>query len=180
VVYLTEPPECKKLSYFMRSNIARLGLGIVALSIFSAVPASAANVEMRVLTANDTGAICPDKVTLTETPRPYREGGYTIDGSANLKAIAENMTIAATDDYSVTWVGKLKPKYSKCTATAGITRIGNEAYQGHSYLRLRFMNGKVYLILDMTGQADANDFTTVILQKSVRNGNPTWSWGGTD
>ncbi len=67
----------------MRSNVALLGLGIVALSIFSAIPASAANVEMRILSAStvqDSSVRCPDKVILTETSRPYREGGYTIDG----------------------------------------------------------------------------------------------------
>lgn len=167
----------------MRLNISLLGLGIVALSIFSAVPARAANIEMRIFTANDvedSRSFCPDKVTLTETSRPYREGGYTIDGSADLKAIAENMAISATDDFSVTWVGKLKPKYSKCKATASMTRVGGEAYQGHSYLRLRLVNGNAYLILDMTGKPDANSFTTVILQQSVRNGNPIWTWGGTD
>ncbi len=167
----------------MQSHIARFGLGMAALAIFSASSVGATPIEMRVLSASnaqDPGVLCPDKVNLTETSRPYREGGYTIDGSANLSAIADNFTIATTDDFSVTWVGKLKPKYSKCKATAGIFRVGGEAYQGHSYLRLRFVRGKVCLILDMTGKPDANDFTTVILQKSVRNGNPSWTWGGTD
>ncbi|MBE9009971.1 hypothetical protein IQ250_07095 [Pseudanabaenaceae cyanobacterium LEGE 13415] len=153
------------------------------LSILSAATVNAATIEMRVLPTNDgqnPGNLCPEKVTLTETSRPYREGGYTIDGSANLSAIAEKMTIANTDDFSAIWVGTLKPKYSKCKATAGIARIEGEAYQGHSYLRLRFVKGKVYLILDMTGKNDANDLTTVILERSVRNGNPTWTWGGTD
>lgn len=164
----------------MRSNAALFAL---VLSIFSAVSVNAAPVEMRVSAPSnvqDSGVRCPTKVMLTETSRPYREGGYTIDGAADLSAIAEKFTIAATDDFSVTWVGKLRPSYSKCKATAGMARVGDEAYQGHSYLRLRLVNGKAYLILDMTGQTDANDFTTVILQKSVRNGNPTWTWGGTD
>ncbi|MGG6267839.1 hypothetical protein ACQ4M3_14695 [Leptolyngbya sp. AN03gr2] len=153
------------------------------LSVLSAIAVNAAPIEMRVLPAIDAqnpGNLCPEKVTLTETSRPYREGGYTIDGSANLSSIAEKMTIATTDDFSVTWIGTLKPKYSKCKATASMARIEGEAYQGHSYLRLRFVKGKVYLILDMTGKNDANDFTTVILQRSVRNGNPSWTWGGTD
>ncbi|BAU10837.1 hypothetical protein LEP3755_13290 [Leptolyngbya sp. NIES-3755] len=153
------------------------------LSLFSVATANAATIEMRVLPtidAQNPGNLCPEKVMLTETSRPYREGGYTIDGSANLSLIADKFTIATTDDFSVTWVGTLKPKYSKCKATAGMAQIQGEAYQGHSYLRLRFAKGKVYLILDMTGKTDANDFTTVILQRSVRSGSPSWTWGGTD
>ncbi|MBD1845506.1 hypothetical protein H6F89_19250 [Cyanobacteria bacterium FACHB-63] len=166
----------------MRSNPALFALGISALFWFPAISANAAPIKMQVLAANigQNTVRCPNEVTLTEASRPYREGGYTIDGSANLSAIAEKMTIATTDDFSVTWVGKLKPQYSKCKATAGITRIDGKAYQGHSHLRLRFANGKIYLILDMTGKADANGFTTVILQRSARNGNPSWTWGGTD
>jgi hypothetical protein len=167
----------------MQWNTALLGVGMSVLSVLPAVSAGAANIEMQVLTAieaQNSGGRCPDKVIVTETPRPYREGGYTIDGSANLGAIVENFTIANTDDFSVTWVAKLKPQYSKCKATAGMAKVGGETYQGHSYLRLRFVGGKAYLILDMTGMTDANQLTTAILKKSVRNGNPIWSWGGTD
>jgi hypothetical protein len=158
-------------------------VGVSVLSMFPAVSASAANIEMRVSTlidAQGSKVRCPEKVTLTENPRPYREGGYTIDGSANLSAIVENFTIATKDDFSVTWVGKLKPQYSKCKATAGMAKVGGETYQGHSYLRLRFVGGKAYLILDMTGMTDANEMTTAILKASVRQGNPIWAWGGTD
>jgi hypothetical protein len=45
---------------------------------------------------------------------------------------------------------------------------------------MRFINGKAYLILDMTGMRDANSLTTVIIKQDVKNGNPIWSWGGTD
>ncbi|MGV0026578.1 hypothetical protein [Phormidesmis priestleyi] len=162
---------------------AVLGVGMSVLSVLPTASASAANIEMRVskaIESQDSSVRCPDKVIVTETSRPYREGGYTIDGSANLSAIVENFTIATTDDFSVTWVGKLKPQYSKCKATAGMAKVGGETYQGHSYLRLRFVGGKAYLILDMTGMNDANNLTTAILKKSVRNGNPIWSWGGTD
>jgi hypothetical protein len=42
------------------------------------------------------------------------------------------------------------------------------------------VNENVYLILDMTGMSDANRLTAVILKKDVKNGNPIWTWGGTD
>ncbi|KAM3093061.1 hypothetical protein ACKFKF_30145 [Phormidesmis sp. 146-12] len=167
----------------MQWNAALLSVGVAILSVLPAVSASAASIEMRVLDAIDaqgSNGRCPEKVVLTEASRPYREGGYTIDGSANLSAIVEKVAIAATDDFSVTWVGKLKPQYSKCRATASMAKVGGAAYQGHSYLRMRFVGGKAYLILDMTGMSDANDSTTVILNKSVKNGNPNWTWGGTD
>jgi len=157
------------------------GLGITALALLTTMPAQARSVEMQVYRAIDTQTVrCPEKVTVTENPRPYREGGYTIDGSANLSQLADRFTVAAVDDFSVTWVGTLKPAYRQCKATARIVKSDNEAYLSNSYIRLRFTGGKVYLILDMTGMSDANGLTTAILRKGVRNGNPVWSWGGTD
>jgi hypothetical protein len=38
----------------------------------------------------------------------------------------------------------------------------------------------VYAVLDMTGLQDANQFTPVILFKGMKQGNPRWTWGGTD
>jgi hypothetical protein len=131
----------------------------------------------------DSGAtfpICPNTVSLTETPRPYREGGYTKDGSASLSWFARPFKIEKSDEFSVTWVAPLQIKYHNCKATARITQINGERFEGHSYLRMRFIKDKVYLILDMTGMNDANRLTTVILKKAVENGNPIWSWGGTD
>lgn len=159
-----------------------LGLGI-ATSLLSNLPVQAASLELQVLKAIDTqnpGIRCPAKVVVTETSQPYREGSYAIDGSANLSTIANGWTIANSDDFSVTWVGKLKPQYSQCKATARIGKDGNEGYAGHSYLRMRFVGGKAYLILDMTGMSDANSLTPAILKKSVQSGKPVWSWGGTD
>ena len=80
----------------------------------------------------------------------------------------------------MTWVANLQVKYRRCKGTAGITKYNDEQFEGHSYLRMRFENGKVYLILDMTGMRDANGLTPVILNRSVKNGNPVWTWGGTD
>lgn len=160
-----------------------LGLAIIALSALPAMSASAANVELKIAKLVDPGAQtsrCPDKVIVTETPKPYREGSYAIDGSANLTSIAESFTIASSDDFSTTWVAKLKPAYSKCRGTARMVKVDRESYAGHSYLRLRLAGGKAYLILDMTGMSDANNLTPAILKKSVQSGNPVWSWGGTD
>ncbi len=169
-------------SLFMKPRFSLLGIGIVA-SLLSSLPAHAANLDLKVLRAIDTqdpNVRCPAKVVITETSQPYREGSYAIDGTANLSAIATGFTIASSDDFSVTWVGKLKPQYSRCKATARIVKSDNEDFSGHSYLRMRFVGGKAYLILDMTGMSDANNLTPAILKKSVRGDKPIWSWGGTD
>jgi hypothetical protein len=123
---------------------------------------------------------CPDTLTVTETLQPYREGSYGIDGRADLTAIATDGAIASSDPFSVTWVGTLQPQYRDCQAAAGMVSIDGEDYQGHSYLRLRLTEGKVYLILDMTGLRDPNNYTTVIINQGVDHGQPTWSWGGSD
>lgn len=157
------------------------GLGLTALALLTTLPAQARSIEMQVYPAIDTQTVrCPERLTVTEQPQPYREGGYTIDGSANLSQLTDRVAIATSDEFSVTWVGTLKPAYRQCKATARIVKNDNEAYLSHSYLRLRLTGGKVYLILDMTGMSDANGLTTAILRKGVRNGNPVWSWGGTD
>jgi hypothetical protein len=164
----------------MRFTRSMMGLGLTALALGITLPAQARSVEMQVYPTLNSSGRCPEKLTLTEQPQPYREGSYTIDGSANLSQIADRFTVASSDEFSVTWVGTLKPAYRQCKATARNVKSGTEAYLGHSYLRLRFTGGKVYLILDMTGNSDASGFTTTILRKGVQQGNPTWSWGGTD
>ncbi len=166
----------------MKPQFSLIGISIAA-SLLSSLPAHAANLDLEVFKAIDTqdpNVRCPAKVVVSETPQPYREGGYTIDGTANLSAIATGFTIASNDEFSVTWVGKLKPQYRQCKATARIVKSDNEDFSGHSHLRMRFVGGKAYLILDMTGMSDANRLTTAILKKSVRNDKPIWSWGGTD
>lgn len=124
--------------------------------------------------------ICPNEVIVDQKARPYYEGGYTIDGSAKLDWLAGKFKVLASDDFSVTWVAKLQPKYQSCHATAGISNAHNEDFRGHSYLRMRFAKGNVYLILDMTAMYDANDYTPVIVKKEVKDGNPIWTWSGTD
>lgn len=123
---------------------------------------------------DDYEANCPEQVTVNEESEPY-EGGFKVDGRAQLRAIASPFLIVDQDAFSVTWAASLKPQYSQCKATAG---LGDE--RGTSHLRMRFIEGQVFLILDMTGLRDANGFTTEILSQSVENGNPVWQWGGTD
>ncbi len=123
---------------------------------------------------------CPTEIAIAETPRPYQEGGYTIDGIASLSWLARTFKIEQSDNFSVIWAGKLQPKYANCRASASISKMDGEDFTGHSYLRMRLIDKKAYLILDMTGMRDANDLTTVILQKGVKSGNPTWTWGGSD
>lgn len=147
------------------------------------LPAQAAPIKLQVFQSIDAQAnnrTCPTTVTVMQQSQPYREGSYTIEGSAKLGWLADNFTLAASDAFSATWVAKLKPQYSKCKATAGMTQQGSDRYQGHSYLRLRFVEGKVYLVLDMTGMSDANGLTPAITRKGVQQGNPVWSWAGTD
>ena len=124
--------------------------------------------------------LCPTEITVTEASRPYSEGGYTIDGNASLSWLAKAFQIEQRDEFSVTWVAKLQPQYANCQASAKISKMDGEPFEGQSYLRMRLINKKAYLILDMTGMGDANGLTTVILQKSVKSGNPIWTWGGTD
>jgi len=127
-----------------------------------------------------TFSLCPTEVSLTQTPSPYTEGGYTINGSASLGWFAREFRIEKSDEFSVTWVANLQTKYRNCKGTAGIAKYNDEPFSGHSYLRMRFVNNMAYLILDMTGMRDANGLTPVILKKGVKNGNPFWTWGGTD
>ena len=123
---------------------------------------------------------CPKKVVAYQTPQLYREGGFATDGMVRLSDIATQVAVAQTDPFSVTWVGNLKPAFQSCQATAGMAVVDGSPYTDHSYLRLRILGGKVHFILDMTGVRDANGFTAVILSKKVVQGNPRWTWGGTD
>ena len=133
------------------------------------------------LNTRDTFPICPTEFSLTQTSRPYYEGGYTIDGSAeSLGWFARSFKIENKDEFSTTWVAKLQTKYQNCQGAAIITKINDEPFNGHSYLRMRFIKQKAYLILDMTGMRDANGLTPVIIKKDVQDGHPIWSWSGTD
>lgn len=159
----------------MISKDLLLSLGIVAGICMLSIPVQAEPVVLQVGQSLDTyEANCPKQVTVNEDSEAY-EGGFKVNGRADLRSLAGPFSIVNQDAFSVTWVATLKPQYSQCKATAG---LGDE--RGISYLRMRFVDGKVSLILDMTGLRDANGFTSEILSQSVKNGNPVWQWGGTD
>ncbi|MBF2008093.1 hypothetical protein ACF3DV_07930 [Chlorogloeopsis fritschii PCC 9212] len=156
-------------------------LGTTVFAFFPAISVQASQVELGVFKSVDAPkSNCPQKVIVTEQRAPYYEGGYTVNGQAKLSSFAQPFTLASFDRFSVTWVANLKPAFQKCVAAGGIIKYGNETYNSHSYLRVRFNGGKVYLILDMTGNRDVNNFTPSINKKSVSTGNPTWSWSGSD
>jgi hypothetical protein len=162
-----------------------LGGAIVSLGIWSLLGngAMARTFEFKVrplLTSSSNASPCPDRVIAYETPKPYQEGGYSTDGMVNLSAIATNISLSKSDPFSATWVGTLKEGFKNCRAAAGIANVDSAPYPHHSYMRLQFLEGKVYFILDMTGLQDANGYTTQILEKTMRAANPRWNWGGTD
>lgn len=148
------------------------GLGSVAFA------RKATLIVLPTLNASDTG--CPAELVAYETPRPYSPGGYATDGMIQLGEIATDISVSQADDFSVVWVGTLKPDYASCEATAGISTIDGENFQGHSHIRVQLSGGQARAILDMTGVSDPNGFTSVILFQGMRGGNPRWAWGGTD
>ncbi|MGF1600810.1 MAG: hypothetical protein ACFCU8_02120 [Thermosynechococcaceae cyanobacterium] len=160
----------------------RFLLGLLPLALLGLAPAQASTLDLKLLQLNDDQQSkgCPAKVIAYQTPQPYREGGYSTDGMIRLDAIATNIQLTETTPFSVTWSGPLKPQYKACRATAGMSVVDGSPYEGHSYLRMQIINGQASVILDMTGMRDANDYTTVILFKGMRDGNPRWTWGGTD
>jgi len=123
---------------------------------------------------------CPQTIALIETFQPYREGSYGVNGRAALGPVATGWRLAGRDPFSATWVGTLRSPYQRCTASAGIVRSDNAPYKEHSYLRLRFSGGQAQLILDMTGLRDPNGYTPAILSAGLSQGQPVWSWGGSD
>jgi hypothetical protein len=167
-------------------SLKYLILGTV-MSLMTLVPSLSAqaqtkaqNIELKVYTENQDKKSCPNKFTAKEQAQPYREGGFATDGSANLSAIATNISITASNNYSVTWVGTLKPNYAKCLASAGISAVDGTKYEGNSRLRMHFVKGKVYFMLDLAGESDPNNYPLIVLKKGLKNGNPIWTWGGSD
>jgi hypothetical protein len=162
-----------------------IGASIVFLPLLSNWNVLAQNqsqkIELKVYSQNDQKQSCPEKVIVTEQSRPYQEGSFTKDGSVNLSAYASNISVLSSNEFSVTWMGKLKPRYAKCLASAGMAKVDGEDYSGNvNYLRMHFVKGKVYFILDLAGGFDPNSYPLVVVNKSLKNGNPTWSWGGSD
>ncbi|WP_414754977.1 hypothetical protein [Anabaena sp. CCY 9910] len=159
--------------------------GIALVPMLSSLSTSAQNpsqnIELKVYSENEQKQSCPDKVLVTEKPRPYQEGSFTTDGSVNLSNYASNISVLTSNNFSVTWVGKLKPRYAKCSASAGMSKVDGQDYSGSiNYLRMHFVKGKIYFILDLAGGFDPNNYPLVVLKNSLKNGNPAWSWGGSD
>ena len=162
--------------------VSKACLWAIPLSLLTNLGAAAlaTTFELNVLPLNGPESNCPEKLIAYETARPRSPGGYATDGMIQLAAIATDISATQKDDFSATWTGTLKPEYSTCTASAGMTLTDGEAYQGHSYLRVQLVGGKATVILDMTGMRDANNFTATLLEQTLRDGNPRWAWGGTD
>lgn len=153
-----------------------LSLGVALPVCFLSIPAQAEPLVLEVYPFSDASdAICPQQIVVIEEAKAF-SGRFTVDGKAELKAFAESFSIVNKDAFSVTWEAKLNPQYRQCKATAGLS--DDSRYL--SYLRMRFIDGKVLLILDMTGLRDVNRFTPTIFSQDVKNGNPVWQWGGTD
>ncbi len=129
------------------------------------------------LDAYDEGS-CPENVTVITTSSPYREGGYDALGLAQLSKIAGPARFEASDRFSTTWRARLKPQYRSCIGTGGL--VDEDGSPNPSFMRMRFENGYVDFILDMTGYSDVNDYTLNILYQNIEAGNPVWRWGGTD
>lgn len=158
-------------------------LGSLPLSLLSSLGAAAlaSTIELSVLPTLDGPQVrCPAGLIAHETHRPYVEGGFSIDGMVKLRDIATNIRLSQSDQFSATWVGTLKPEYRNCQASGGMVSIDGAAHEANSYIRIQLVNGQVKAILDMTGMRDANGFTAVILFKGLRDGNPRWTWGGSD
>lgn len=163
-------------------NFRRALLWSVPLSFLSSLgtAALATTINLNVLPLNGPQENCPESLTAYETGRPPAPGGYATDGMIQLAAIATNISATQLTDFSAIWTGTLKPEFSDCKATAGISVVDGEAYVGHSYLRVQLIDGQAKVILDMTGMRDANGFTATLIEQTMREGNPRWAWGGTD
>ncbi|HSM81763.1 MAG TPA: hypothetical protein VLS96_08755 [Nodosilinea sp.] len=160
-----------------------LSLPLALLSSWG-LTALASTIELSVLPLSSRlpgpPPVCPERIIAHETAQPFVEGGFATDGMIKLRDIATNIQLSQSDRFSATWVGTLKPEYRNCVASGGMVQLDGEDYQGSSYLRVQLVNGQVRAILDMTGIRDANGFTTVITFKGLREGNPRWTWAGSD
>ncbi|PAX59944.1 hypothetical protein CK510_04405 [Brunnivagina elsteri CCALA 953] len=151
------------------------------MSSVTGLRVQAETIDLKINSENEQKNDCPNKFSITEKAQPYREGGFAVDGTANLGLIATNISMTASNSFSATWTGTLKPKFAKCLASAGMTTVDGKKYEGNTnYLRIHFVKGKVYLMLDLAGASDPNNYPLIVLKKGAKNGNLTWTWGGTD
>lgn len=166
----------------LQTKLGTALLWSLPLSLLSSLGAAAlaTTLELNLLPANGPEGNCPESLIAHETPQPFFEGGFATDGMIKLREIATNIRVLQSDLFSTTWVGTLKPEYRNCQASAIINTLDGEAWQRHSYLRVQLVNGQARVTLDMTGVGDANGFTSAITFKGIRDGNPRWTWAGTD
>ena len=152
------------------------------LSVLSSLgtAALATTIELSVLPTTANEGNCPASLIAHETSQPYFEGGFARDGMIKLGEVATNIRVLESDVFRATWVGTLKPEYRSCEGSAIINSIDAVTYEGHSYLAVHFINGQARATLDMTGIPDANGFTSSLIFNGLRQGNPRWTWGGTD
>ena len=120
---------------------------------------------------------CPQTLTAIETMAPYREGSYAWSGSADFRAFAGPFKILRQDPFTVVWQADLKAPYRQCQGTAA-PKGDDQGDYGH--LGMRFLKGKVELVLDMTGKPDANQYTAGISYAKVKDGMPIWGCEGSD
>ena len=77
-----------------------LGASIVLLPLLSNLSVPAQNqsqkIELKVYSQNEQKQSCPEKVIVTEQSRPYQEGSFTTDGSANSSAYASNILVLSS------------------------------------------------------------------------------------
>jgi hypothetical protein len=162
-------------------KLCTICFGATIISLWPLLPTEGRELKLSVypiLTAPEGN--CPEFITVNEESDPYYEGGYTLRGKAELSDIAHEFVITSQDIFSTTWSAVLKSEYENCNATGRITEVDGEYLDYHSYLKVRFIAGQLILIADFTGLNDANNYTPVLLESGVNDGNPFWSWGGTD
>ncbi len=155
---------------------AMLPLGLL---IGSGAPAAARTIQMDVFTTNDGTGTCPQTLTAYETFN-YFEGGGSTDGMVQLAAAATNIRPDTTDEFSATWIGDLKPEFSDCVGSAGMALSDGNPHEGPSYIRVQFTGGQARVILDMTGIGGPNGTMPVIIDQTMREGNPRWTWAVAD
>ena len=154
-------------------------LSSILVSTISIAQTKSQSIELKVYA--EPGNNCPAKILVKEKAQPYREGGFATDGSVNLSGLATNISMISKDNFSTTWVGRLKPKYAKCLASAGMTTIDGDKYTDTlNYLRARFVKGKIYFSIDLSGGFDPNSYPLIVIKSGLTQGNPTWMRGGTD
>jgi hypothetical protein len=163
------------------------GLGLLATSLFSS--SVLANTPEKPTPRTETLRVypfpdiaqskCPKEVKVTIQPSPYRPGSFDSTGKVQLSAIADTVEFESSDRFSVTWRARIKLQYRSCIGSAGLVETPDRRVS-QSLLRMRFVNGNVYFMVDTTGLSDANGYTLSIIRQNIEAGNPTWRYGGTD